>query len=110
MAIGCNSLQGLQQRCEGHEGSSDHERPGPREAEHQGENEIANEVVDSQPSPERGVHSAGPRAINASRTKAATLQTFSMGLIVIVLGPLLVPPHIGVSVPGRAGYRISAEL
>jgi hypothetical protein len=38
------------------------------------------------------------------------LRTFSMSLIVILLGPLLVPPHIGVSVPGRAGSRISAEL
>ena len=47
---------------------------------------------------ERGVHSAGRRAINGSRTKAATLQTFSMSLIVILL------------VHGRAGSRISAEL
>ena len=46
MAIRRKSLQALQQHREGHEGSPDHERPWPSEAEHQREREIANEVVD----------------------------------------------------------------
>jgi hypothetical protein len=66
----------------------------PSEAEHQCEDEIANEVVDLPVSPERGSISRGPGRY-ASRTKAAPLQTFSMSLIVILLGSLLVPPHIG---------------
>jgi hypothetical protein len=46
MAIRCKSLQGLQQHRGGHEGSPDHERPRPSEAEHQRETEIAGDMVD----------------------------------------------------------------
>ena len=46
MAIRCKSLQGLQQHRGGHEGSPDHERPRPSEAEHQRETEIADDMVD----------------------------------------------------------------
>ena len=46
-------------------------------------------MIESQPSPERGCHFAGPKATNTSRTKAATLQTFNMSLTVILSGPLL---------------------
>jgi hypothetical protein len=40
-------LHALQQHREGHEGSPDHERSRPSEAEDEGEREIANEVIDS---------------------------------------------------------------
>jgi hypothetical protein len=46
----------------------------------------------SKPSPERGVHFAGPRAKTTSATKAATLQTFNMSLTVIPSGAYRPPP------------------
>jgi hypothetical protein len=45
-AIRRKSLQGLEPHRGGHEGSPNHERPRPSEAEHQREAEIANDVID----------------------------------------------------------------
>jgi hypothetical protein len=39
-------LQALQERRDGHEGSPDHERPGPSDADNRRDYEIAEEVVD----------------------------------------------------------------
>ena len=48
-------MQSLQQHREGREGSPDHERPGPSEAEHQREPEIADEVLDLPTEPRAGL-------------------------------------------------------
>jgi len=58
MAIRCKSLQGLEPHRGGHEGSPDHERPRPSEAEHQRETEIADDMVDLQGRPYRHLRTA----------------------------------------------------
>jgi hypothetical protein len=45
-AIRCKSLQALQQRREGHEGSPDHKRPGPSKTDKQRNREPAEEMVE----------------------------------------------------------------
>ena len=53
-AIRCKSLQALQQRRDGHEGSSDYEGPGPGETDNRCDCEITDDVVDLPTKPRTG--------------------------------------------------------
>jgi hypothetical protein len=98
-------LQVLEHHRQDREGSPNRQWPWPSETEQQREKEIADEVIELKA--KSRARCPFRRAEGEQRTKAAKLQTFNVGLMVIVPGPIIGAGSIYVRSP--TARRASAE-